>query len=233
MSLDEAELAQYHAVRQHLRRLHKLATARMTNTTLQRAGRKLGVMEGRTLYLNDGTEQVVFMDYCVYSVLDRGRSTVQKMLANLPPATDPTEQLARDAMSNTRYSLFDVVDTEPGHAVYVYDRIRGGAERFRVIDIAMSKTVDIGTTLASRVLALGDHWMFSGAGFMIPTMMADAIQTGHTYPPPPDLRSPDDPPIDLSPELQSKLATDVIMMALAEGWLEHMRYGESPVDRAS
>src|SRR5437588_509053 len=57
---------------------------------LDEAGRKLGILQGKTLVLGSEDELVILMDYCIYDIYRRGRNAVQRMLAEAPPS-DPEE----------------------------------------------------------------------------------------------------------------------------------------------
>jgi hypothetical protein len=152
---------------QDYRRSRKLAMKlnhRLVETlgkdVMDEGGRKLEILKGGTLVLGSEDELSVLMDYCIYDVYRGGRNAVQRMLAESPPS-DPEELALLKSQAEAYYSIFMVLDQEPGVGVTVRDVLR--AETIFLLDVGFSNSARPGFGLAGRVIPLDECFMTGGA----------------------------------------------------------------------
>jgi hypothetical protein len=128
-------------------------------------GKKLGVMRNDTLVLDHTDEICVFMDYCIYDYRQEGLNAVGQYVADSQLDPDSDEYTAVRAMSESFYTLVQVLDVLPGVGVRVNDLL---ADREHLlIDIGFSQTAVKGLVLATRLLPFDDFVTTSGAALPI------------------------------------------------------------------
>ena len=75
--IDDTQLVeQYKAYRNISRDFHTKLLKYLPKAALDCCGKRLGVMRGKTLLLNDEQDVDVFMDYCIYDYYENGLNAV-------------------------------------------------------------------------------------------------------------------------------------------------------------
>ena len=97
-----------------------------------------------------------------------GRNAVQKYLVQSPPPPDSDEMVLLSAALTAYYSLFQVIDLEPGIGVTVQDLLRG--ETGFMADIGFSSTARMGAVLATRVIPLDEQGFMMSGGAALPVV---------------------------------------------------------------
>jgi hypothetical protein len=163
-------LAEYRRLREVSRSLHNRLIKQIPKPVLTASAERLGLLSpgpGRhgeeVLLLEDEYEISVLMDYCLYHGRQAGggRTVIERMVAEAPPAAGSDEELLLQAMQDARFSVFAVEEAVPGLGVHVRDLLRD--EPLFVVDIGFSQTAAPGLMLAGNVISLPGLSMTTGA----------------------------------------------------------------------
>lgn len=161
-----AELVnRYKHFRAITRKLHNILPEHLPKKAIEKCGKKLGVMKGKTLVLGDIDDTAVLMDYCIYDYYENGSNAISQYIAHFPPAHDSDEYVVLKAMSESFYTLVQIERVIEGVGVLANDLL--GSKQFLIIDISFSKTGVKGLVLATRLIPFQDFVMTSGAALPV------------------------------------------------------------------
>jgi hypothetical protein len=166
-------LDRYRHVREVRFRLNKILVKSIPKETLQECGRILGLFRNGTFVFDSEDESSLLMDYCLYYPQPDGRNLVATYLEKSQPAADSVEMAVLQAMTHAYYSLFQVVDVEPGIGVSVQDLLRD--ESGFIVDIGFGNTARRHLMLATRIIPEEGFLMTSGAALPVEATAARRI----------------------------------------------------------
>jgi hypothetical protein len=213
-------LPAYRQFRQIGLRLNHALIKCLSKAEIQTAGQRLGMLHNGTLIFDSEDETSVLMDYAIHNVQTGGRNAVQKYLAQSSPAPDSNEMVLLKATLKAYYSLFQVIDLEPGTGVTVQDVLRG--DTGFMADIGLSGTARRGSVFATRVIPLEEHGFMMSGGAGLPVVPALLIKIKK------DLDRAFTPGTDfarLTRDQESHLAALVIRACLQTGMSSRIAYG--------
>lgn len=133
----------------------------VSKKTFDVCGKKLGVLEGNTLVLDDMDQIGAVMDYCIYDYREGGRNAVEQYIADTRLSPDSDESVVVKAMSEAFYTLVQVAEVVPGVGVRAKDLLND--REYLLIDMGFGKTATEDIVIATRLLAFEDFVMTSGA----------------------------------------------------------------------
>lgn len=210
----------------HLRRvlvdLHTKVFKHVSKNAFLTCARQFGLLEGKTLHVENETEMNVLWDYCLYRHLVRGRSAVQSYLRKHAACKSGSDELlVLSSMAKAHYYIVEVKSVEREIGVTARDLLRGGT--FFLMDRNFGSTASAGCVLAANVLALPEFSMTTGAALPVPPGLLEMLADAGVL----DLETPTeaetgDPALD--PKEESELARIVISLALELGWSESITY---------
>jgi hypothetical protein len=218
MRAPSVDLDRHQRFRAILRRHQNAAAGTIPVPLIRKCGRDFGLLRGKQLQLETDAELIILMDHALYDRRDRGKTTAQRYLENLPKTGDPDERIVRAAMAGHRYSLYEVATVHPGVGLVHRDLVRGGT--VFVVDVAMSQTISVGALMAERLLPLPEYWGPSGAGFPISPEAAWGIQQTLV----PALEASEDDLTAMSPDAAADLATAILRAGFKEGTTGQVGY---------
>jgi hypothetical protein len=176
-------LIPYQQARAATRRLNDSLVKSIPTNTLRECGRILGMFHDGTFVFNTDDESSVLMDYSLYYPEADGRHAVAKLLENSPPPAGSNELIALQSMSRAYYSMFQVIDVEPGVGVMVEDLFRD--ETSFIVDIGFGNSASRQMILASRIIPMDGFLMSTGAALPVddPTarrIFQEVTRSGYT-----------------------------------------------------
>lgn len=133
----------------------------VSKKTLDVCGKKLGVLRGNTLVLDDTDQIGPVMDYCIYDYKEDGLNAVARYIADTALDPDSDESIVLRAMSQAFYTLVQVAQVVPGVGVLAQDLINN--REYLLIDMGLGRTAKEDITIATRILPFDDFVMTSGA----------------------------------------------------------------------
>lgn len=156
-------LKQYQELRRVGLRLSKeIPTIYEISEDLPKILRTLGVVEGRTVVLDDEEEINFIMDFYLHELLVNGLTMLEKYRID-HQNLDPIEIAYLDAAHDSYTSLFKVSEVNPKESsLTVIDLLNSSDQPLLVININFSKTIKPGYVIFSRLLPLENFSMFSG-----------------------------------------------------------------------
>jgi hypothetical protein len=221
-------LPAYRQFRQIGLRLNQALTRSLRKEVIETAGRRLGILHNGTLVFDSEDETAVLMDYAIYNVQSAGRNAVQKYLAQSPPPPGSDEMVLLNAALKASYSLFQVIDLEPGIGVTVQDLLRG--ETGFMADIGFSSTARKGSVLATRVIPLDEQGFVMSGGAALPVVpeLLTKIkrELGVAFGPGTDFAR-------LTRDQEAALAALVIRVCLQTGMSSRIAYGTGAEESSS
>jgi hypothetical protein len=201
-------------------RLNHAFTGSLSKEAIQTAGRRLGMLHNGTLVFDSEDETSVLMDYAIYNVETAGRNAVQEYLAESPPPPGSDEMVLLKAELKAYYSLFQVIDLEPGVGVTVQDALRG--DTGFMADIGLSGTARKGAVFATRVIPLEEQGFMMSGGAGLPVIPALLIkikkELDRAFVPGTDFAR-------LTRDQEADLAALVIRVCLQTGMSSRIAYG--------
>jgi hypothetical protein len=215
-------LPAYRQFRQIGLRLNHALAGSLSKEEIHTAGRRLGMLHNGTLVFDSEDETSVLMDYGIYNVETAGRNAVQRYLTESasPPGSD--EMVLLKAMLKAYYSLYQVIDPDPGVGVTVQDVLR--ADIGFMADIGLSGTARKGDVFATRVIPLEEQgfMMSGGAGLPVEPEALTKIkrELSRAFGPGTDFAR-------LTREQEAYLAALVIRNCLQMGMSSRIAYGTS------
>lgn len=154
----------YQGLRATSRDLNHRLVKKLTKAVIDEGGRKLGLLKRGTLVLNTEDELSVLMDYCIYNVRKKGRTTLESFQPALDPGSD--EAICLAAMRQAFYSIFIIEAISDRTVLTIRNALNN--ERLLLIDLGLAATATIGGALASRVLPFDEFVATGGAALPIP-----------------------------------------------------------------
>jgi len=133
----------------------------ISEKTLDVCGKKLGVLQNKTLVLNDMDQIGVIIDYCIYDYREEGLNAINRYMDDSQLDPDSEKYRVVKAMSESFYTLVQVEDVLPGVGARVNDVM--GNKQFLLADLGLSKTAGKGLVVATRLLPFEDFVTTSGA----------------------------------------------------------------------
>lgn len=139
----------------------------ISKRALDICGKKLGVLQGKTLVLDDMDQIGAVMDYCIYDYRENGLNAVERYIADTPLDPDSDESIVVKAMSESFYTVVQVAETVPGVGVQARDLMNN--REYLLVDMGLGKTATEDIVIATRILPLEDFVMTSGAPLPVDT----------------------------------------------------------------
>jgi len=128
----------------------------ISEKTLDVCGKKLGVLQNKTLVLNDMDQIGVIIDYCIYDYREEGLNAINRYMDDSQLDPDSEKYRVVKAMSESFYTLVQVEDVLPGVGARVNDVM--GNKQFLLADLGLSKTAGKGLVVATRLLPAFEHY---------------------------------------------------------------------------
>jgi hypothetical protein len=220
-------LPRYKHLREVGRRLASILPKSLPDDALPEAGRKLGILRGKTFVLDTEDEMAVLMDYALHDVRRQGLNAVERYLAETPPPPDSDEMLFLQSLREAHYAILLVEAAEPGVGVQARDLISD--DTFFVMDVGFGTSAEPGFVLASRIHTADNITMTTGAGLPV-GVVPEKERAGW-------LRhwaaaTSGDKGGHPSPEKVSERTAAIIRSCLEKGAASQIAYQELPEDRA-
>lgn len=145
--------------------LHTKVLETLPRGTIQAAARLLGLLQGKTIVLDDEDQTGIIMDLAIYESLGEGMTALETYIARRSAASEETDLLA--AMAGSRTSLFEIVEARPDEHQLIYqDLLNPIMGEITVTDVHLSQTAQPGLMIFTRVVDVDGLNMSSGIGFL-------------------------------------------------------------------
>jgi hypothetical protein len=217
----------YRRLRQVGLKLNHTLVATLDKEVVNDGGRRLGILKNDTLVLDTEDELAVLMDFCIHDIRIDGRNAVERYIERSGPPVGSDEDAVLATMLTRRYSLMQVIDTEPDVGVTARDIWRD--DMFFVADIGLGSTARPGSVFATRLFFVENHgfYLTGGAGLPVVGETLDEINKvlSREFGPGTDFAR-------LDPDEQSELAALVIRTCLGSGMSSRIMYGASAENSA-
>jgi hypothetical protein len=139
--------------------------AKLPKKAIDECGKKLGILKGKTLYL-DENDTDVFIDYCIHHFRINKANILERELAITPFDKDSIEFNVLESMTMAYYSVFFVKQVVEGKGVLVVDLLY--QDELFVIDVGMAQTGMENFIFSGHLLPFKDFYITSGAPLPIP-----------------------------------------------------------------
>ncbi len=166
-------VARYQRLRHVRMRLNNELVSRLPIDDLKEGAKKLGMLRGDTIVLDNEDESSVLMDYCIYNVSRRGRNAVEQYLCDRPPDPDSDEMTCLHAMQHATYALVVVLDVEPGVGCHIRNLFTD--ETRLLVDMGLSQSAQRGAIMATRLIDYGEYVTASGAALPLGILADDQL----------------------------------------------------------
>jgi len=165
-SLDRAVfLARYRRLREIGKNHHSAMLDFVSKSAMITQAQRLGLVQGKTLVLNDMDEMNLVFDLLFYTAQkDRSRS-VDRYARSVQSTLNNDEKLVLEAMRRDRFSIITSVRRHDVAGLVVEDVFRGS--EYWLVDEGFEKSFQEGMMLATRLYALEGFAMAAGSGVLL------------------------------------------------------------------
>jgi hypothetical protein len=118
---------------------------------IQVCGKKMEIVKGKTLLLNNEDELIVLYNYCLFHYYIGDKNAIDRYMTIHKDSLVSDKKTVALAMKNAQFSIFGIEKTLPHAGVIVADVLRGG-KRELLIDKGFSESAVPGLLLASTIL---------------------------------------------------------------------------------
>ncbi len=133
--------------------------AKLPQKAIEECGKKLGILKGKTLYL-DENDSSVFMDYCFHHFRINKANVIERELAITSFDKDSIEFNVLKSMAMAYYSVFFVKQVVKGKGVLVIYLLY--QDELFVIDVGLAQTGMENFIFSGHLLPFKDFYMTSG-----------------------------------------------------------------------
>lgn len=144
---------------------------RIAQTIPQRAYREIGdaigIRHNGVLVFETEDMKSVVMDCCVFDWLENGKNHVRHFAESHVAGLGPEESSVLAAYLQAQYRILVVESLVPDAGVHCRDILN--KERLFLMDVAFSRSLTVGNTIATRTVPFGDYWITTGAALPIPS----------------------------------------------------------------
>lgn len=166
MNLDDI-FERYHAFREGTRPIADRLLTHVTGEQIDEGARRLELKNKKGVMVFDSESgMAVLMDFCLFCVLDQGKTVIDKALEN-PDELDDQERNTLRAMAASRYTVLIVEQIFPGTGVICLDLVNPNAQPFFIADVMLSQTADRGAVFATRIVPVDEFYMTGGAALPV------------------------------------------------------------------
>ncbi|MEO1610556.1 MAG: hypothetical protein AAFR90_14745 [Pseudomonadota bacterium] len=165
-SLDRAVfLARYRRLREIGKNHHSAMLDFVSKSAMMTQAQRLGLVQGKTLVLNDMDEMNLVFDLLFYTAQkDRSRS-VDRYARSVQSTLNNDEKLVLEAMRRDRFSIITPIRRHDVAGLVVEDVFRGS--EYWLVDEGFEKSFQEGMMLATRLYALEGFTMTAGSGVLL------------------------------------------------------------------
>ncbi|QSA96302.1 hypothetical protein [Methylococcus sp. EFPC2] len=156
----------YQQLRKAGRELNAVLAKQVPKTAIGECGKKLGIYKAGNLILNNDDEIAILFDYAIHHYRRGGKTVIERYLEQSPPEPGSDAATLLQAMQQSRYSVFRVVEIEPNQGARLHDLLRG--DSLDLMDLGLAATGTPGVVLAGMVLPLDDFHISSGSLIPLP-----------------------------------------------------------------
>lgn len=153
-----------------IRRCYPEFTAKIVDSdedigNVERAGKRLGILEGKTFMFEYEEETNVLIEYILFEKNGKKNSLVERYALRTDTELDESEKIILNGMLNSYFSVFEVNEIYTAqHMIELVDIVEEG--RYILIDIGLSQSTSKGDLLCTRLLPIEeDVYMASGVNF--------------------------------------------------------------------
>ncbi len=212
-------LARYKRMRSASRVVNN-ALMEIYEPSIEEAAKALGVWSKGAIIL-DIEQMPVLMDHAIHNGSTRGRTVVERYVAEHPPEPGSDAQIVLAAMEKVFFSLFRVSGLVAGLGVRITDILRD--QEHLLVDVNLSQSAVERMVIASRVIPFDDFIMTTGAALPVDVevveWVVEKLDRGGLSPE--DMR-------ELPREAWSQIETAVIGACLQYDGDQHVEYQDVP-----
>ena len=214
-------LSRYKRLREVGRNLNSHLVTLVPKAALLECGKKLGLVQGKTLALDNEEELSILFDYCLYNYRRGGKNIIERYLETSPTLATEDEMILLKAKLNSYYSLFSVEEVHQGRGATLRDILRD--KTLLLMDLGIGTSAIPGMLFAGRVIPLADFHMTTGT--FIPVSDKRLVEKAIMPIVKKFLRhgKPTDDSI-FSPGQKAALVAQIIRVLLRAGSLDRMMY---------
>jgi hypothetical protein len=211
-------LARYRHLREIGKRHHANAMKYLSQDTILHHARRLGLMLGKTVILDNMDELTLAYDLAIYTAPDGRSRTIDRYARSARFAPGSDEALMLEAMSNARFTVVLVERRHPSAGLIVTDLFR--KIELWLMDEGLEASLPVGTAFATRYYAPDRFVMTAGVGMPVDAGLLTSV-------------------VESTPQLLRKSRTEAIedrrfaeavyRAAIADGIMEGISYEDPAV----
>lgn len=184
---------------------------------IQVCGKKMGIVKGKTLLVNNEDELIVLYNYCLFHYYIGDKNAIDRYMTINRDSLVSDKKTVALAMKNAQFAIFSIERTLPHGGVIVADVLRGG-KRELLIDKGFSESGIPGLLLASTILRYPEFITTTGTALplnnilnRIELLLGDYAKKYESF--------------DVLPKIQqSKFIANLLKICFREEVSENIRY---------
>jgi len=169
---DDELLNRYKRLREVGCHLNSHLVTLIPRVAILECGKKLGLVQGKALVLDNEEELSILFDYCLHNYRRDGKNIIERYLETSPTLVTADEMILLQGKLNSYYSLFSVQEVHQGRGAMLRDILRN--KTLLLMDLGIGKSAAPGLLFAGRVIPLADFHMTTGT--FIPVSNRELIE---------------------------------------------------------
>lgn len=137
--------------------------------------RKMDMWEEDTIFLESEHEMNILRDFAIFGIPKYGERVVDRFIDRKMEEDDlaQRERQFLKTRRHDRFSIIEVVRPVFDFGIYFEDYLTG--DELFVVDRNMSRTIEPGNLLATRLIKVDDWYVMTGAGFFVDERIVHAL----------------------------------------------------------
>lgn len=147
-----------------------------SETSMEKAGRTLGIVQGKALQFEQQDEAIALTDFLFFDYRQDGQTLTERYAAEIG-GSNSDEQVILKAWQSAYTSLFKVTQVSTSEPVITLSDVLNPGASIELMDLSFSKTAIPGLLFFTRIVPFDEFNTTSGCTFVFPETREKHVMT--------------------------------------------------------
>ncbi len=147
-----------------------------SETSMEKAGRTLGIVQGKTFIFEQQEETIALTDFLFFDYRQEGQTLLERYTAEIG-GSNSDEQVILKAWQSAYTSLFKVTQVSTSESVITLSDVLNPGASIQLMDLSFSKTAIPGVLFFTRIVPFDEFNTTSGCTFVFPETREKHLMT--------------------------------------------------------
>ncbi|MEO5378513.1 MAG: hypothetical protein H7832_12145 [Magnetococcus sp. DMHC-6] len=174
MFFEDTEVSRYKYYRELGKDLHEQLLQHIGRIKIQKAGKEIGLAQGKFMVFENTDQMAVLQDYCIHTYRVGMKSIFDIFIEKSQSNLGSEEMALLNALKQSFFSVFKVKGTEKSfycHMINIFNQAE-----LTVIDSGLGRTAFPGLMLVGRLIQIPGSLFYMSTGSSIPIMHQAALR---------------------------------------------------------